>query len=124
MDHYTTFSSHAGSVLMGLKAHEIGIWRPVETRVDIQQKTVGLETSIKGSKEGLGLTKRNKKRFLTQEMLVLLAQLAYNFITWMRNQLARHVPFWKGNGILRLVRDAFHINGKICLDSQSVRLWA
>jgi hypothetical protein len=33
----------------------------------------GVETSVKGSRQGLGLTKRNKKRFATQEMLVLLA---------------------------------------------------
>jgi hypothetical protein len=36
------------------------------------------ETLIKGSKQGLGLNKRNKKRFAAQEMLVLLAQLAHN----------------------------------------------
>ena len=35
-----------------------------------------VETSIKDSKQGLGITKGNKRNFHAQEMLVLLAQLA------------------------------------------------
>lgn len=78
----------------------------------------GIETSIKGSKQGLGLTKRNKHRFAAQEMLVLLAQLAYNLIIWARNQLARHNPRLRQFGILRMVRDVFHIPGSFLLDAQ------
>jgi hypothetical protein len=76
------------------------------------------ETSLKDSKQGLGITKRNKRSFHAQEMLVLLAQLASNLITWMRNELARHVPDWRRFGSLRMVRDVFHIPGKIELDAQ------
>lgn len=76
------------------------------------------ETSVKDSKQGLGITKRNKRSFYAQEMLVLLAQLASNLITWMRNELARHVPDWRRFGSLRMVRDVFHIPGKIELDAQ------
>jgi hypothetical protein len=36
------------------------------------QRGGGIETSFKGDKQGLGLTKRNKKRFEAQHMLVLL----------------------------------------------------
>ncbi len=78
----------------------------------------GVETSIKGSKQGLGLTKRNKKRFAAQEMLVLLAQLAYNLTVWMRNLLARRVPKLQGHGLLRMVRDVFQIDGCIHWDAQ------
>lgn len=78
----------------------------------------GPETTIKGSKQGLGLTKRNKRRFAAQEMLVLLAQLAYNLISWTRLQLARHTPGLRRLGMLRMVRDVFHIAGKITLDAQ------
>lgn len=78
----------------------------------------GVETSIKGSKQGLGITKRNKRNFHAQEMLVLLAQLASNMITWMRNDIARQVPSWRRFGSLRLVRDVLHITGKIELDAQ------
>jgi hypothetical protein len=78
----------------------------------------GVETSVKGSKQGLGLTKRNKKRFTAQEMLVLLAQLAYNLIIWTRNLLAVQSPKFRGYGLLRMVRDVFHIDGRIQIDAQ------
>ena len=78
----------------------------------------GVETSIKGSKQGLGLTKRNKKRFAAQEMLVLLAQLAYNLTIWMRNLLANQSPRLRGYGLLRMVRDVFQIDGCVHWDAQ------
>lgn len=74
------------------------------------------ETTIKGSKQGLGLTKRNKKRFAAQEMLVLLGQLAYNLISWARNGLAAQSQSLAHWGMLRMVRDAFHIAGRIEFD--------
>jgi hypothetical protein len=78
----------------------------------------GVETSIKGSRQGLGLTKRNKKRFAAQEMLVLLAQLAYNLTIWMRNLLANQSPKLRGYGLLRMVRDVFQIDGCVHWDAQ------
>ena len=77
----------------------------------------GVETSIKSSKQGLGITKRNKRNFHAQEMLVLLAQLASNLITWTRNEMARHVASWQSFGSLRMVRDLFHIPGKVQIDA-------
>ncbi|MEW5987794.1 MAG: transposase [Chloroflexota bacterium] len=76
------------------------------------------ETSLRGSKEGLGITKRNKKRLAAQEMLVLLAQLAYNLIAWTRDGLAACLARWRSFGMLRMVRDAFHISGQITVDEQ------
>jgi hypothetical protein len=76
------------------------------------------ETTIKGSKQGLGLTKRNKKRFVAQEMLVLLDQLAFNLISWTRDGLAAHSQSLTRWGMLRMVRDAFHIAGRIEFDRQ------
>ena len=78
----------------------------------------GVETSIKDSKQGLGITKRNKRSFHAQEMLVLLAQMASNLITWTRNEMARHVSSWQAFGSLRMVRDLFQIPGKIQIDVQ------
>lgn len=78
----------------------------------------GVETSFKGSKQGLGLTKRNKRRFVAQEMLVLLAQLAYNLITWTRNRLADHTSQLRQFGVLRMVRDVFHIPGSITFNDE------
>ena len=78
----------------------------------------GIETSNKGSKQGLGLTKRNKRLFSAQEMLVLLAQLAYNLIVWTRITLTTADKRLGQFGILRMVRDVFHIPGRIELDAQ------
>jgi hypothetical protein len=76
----------------------------------------GVETSIKNSKQGLGLNRRNKKRFHAQHMLLLLAQLAYNIAVWSRNRLAKHSATIASFGMLRLIRDAFRISGKIHYD--------
>ena len=76
----------------------------------------GVETSIKNSKQGLGLNKRNKKRFEAQHLLLLLAQLAYNIAVWTRNQLAHHSATVARFGMVRLIRDAFHISGKVQFD--------
>jgi len=73
----------------------------------------GVETSFKGSKSGLGLMKRNKRRWAAQEMLVLLAQLVYNFLTWVRRRLAQGDQRWASYGPLRLVRDVGAIPGQI-----------
>lgn len=78
----------------------------------------GVETSIKNSKQGLGLNKRNKKRFHAQHMLLLLAQLAYNIAVWVRRQLAQHSSTIAHFGLLRLIREAFHISGKVQFDEK------
>ena len=78
----------------------------------------GVETSIKDSKQGLGISKRNKRNFHAQEMLVLLAQLASNLIVWTRNEMACHVSSWQAFGSLRMVRDLFQIPGKVQIDIQ------
>jgi hypothetical protein len=77
----------------------------------------GVETAIKGSKQGLGITKRNKKSFHAQEMLLLLAQLAYNITAWVRNGLASCQTKLRQFGMLRMVRDAFHIAGCLSFDA-------
>jgi hypothetical protein len=79
----------------------------------------GVETSIKGSKSGLGIHKRNKKSFEAQEMLLLLGQLAYNLIAWTRDGLAACATKMRRYGILRMVRDVFHISGYIHFDPDS-----
>jgi hypothetical protein len=78
----------------------------------------GVETSIKEDHQGLGLTKRNKKSFLAQEMVVLLGSLAHNVVIWERGWLAEeHNPFPR-LGIMRMVRDVFTMNGRVTLDKQ------
>ncbi len=77
----------------------------------------GVETAIKGSKQGLNITKRNKKSFHAQEMLLLLGQLAYNITSWVRNGLASCQARLRQFGMLRMVRDAFHIAGMFAFDA-------
>lgn len=78
----------------------------------------GVETANRNSKSGLGLNKRNKRRFAAQEMLVLLAQLAYNVLTWFHRLLLQPRSPFRGYGWLRLVRDLFHITGKLHFGEQ------
>jgi hypothetical protein len=80
------------------------------------QRGGGVETQIKGGKQGLGTSKRNKKRFEAQQMLLQLEALAYNTLIWARGWLAAECPRIAAYGIKRLVRDAFTVNGRIMLD--------
>ena len=79
------------------------------------QRGGGIETTFKGDKQGLGLTKRNKKRFEAQHILTLLGSLAHNVVVWARHWLA--VPQVQQCGILRMVRDVFHVSGFLCFDA-------
>ena len=79
------------------------------------QRGGGIETSLKGDKQGLGLTKRNKKRFEAQHMLTLLGSLAHNVVVWARQWLTS--PQIQRYGILRMVRDVFHISGLLRFDA-------
>lgn len=77
----------------------------------------GVETQNKGDKQGLGLARRNKHRFVAQEMLVLLAQLAHNLVIWTRDDLAHVDPRLQDFGVKRTVRDALQIAGRVAFDA-------
>jgi len=79
------------------------------------QRGGGVETEIKEDKQGLGTSKRNKKRFEAQYMLTLLEALAHNILVWARHWLTPLCTTVAQFGMLRLVRDAFHMNGLIVL---------
>lgn len=79
------------------------------------QRGGGIETSFKGDKQELGLTKRSKKRFEAQHMLVLLGSLVHNVVVWARRWLICHaIPHY---GLLRMVRDVFHVSGLLRFDA-------
>jgi hypothetical protein len=80
------------------------------------QRGGGVETAIKGDKQGLGLTKRNKKRFEAQQLLVQLSALAHNVLVWARDWLAPLQPRLRAYGIHRLRRDVWGISGSVELD--------
>jgi hypothetical protein len=80
------------------------------------QRGAGVETSLKDDKSGLGLTKRSKKRFPAQYMLVLLSSLAHNVVIWAREWLSQSADTLSSYGILRMVRDVFHVSGFLRFD--------
>ena len=77
------------------------------------QRGGGVETALKDDKQGLGLTKRGKKRFEAQQMVMLLSLLAHNVIVWARAWVAPHESKLRRYGLKRMVRDIFHISGQI-----------
>ena len=95
------------------------------------QRGGGVETSFKGDK-GSGLTKRNKKRFAAQQMLMVLGNLVHTVIVWAHDWLtaAAAASSTQANGqapatcdplpgyaMMRMVRDVFHISGFLCQDA-------
>jgi len=81
------------------------------------QRGGACETANKGGKQGLGLTKRNKKRFAAQQMLLLLGTLAHHVLIWARRWLAPRCPALARYGLLRLVRDVGQISGFLLVDA-------
>lgn len=79
----------------------------------------GVETEIKEDKQGWGTSKRNKKRFDVQYLVNLLEALAHNILVWTRHWLAPLCPQVAQFCMLRLVWDAFHMNGLIVLHQAS-----
>jgi hypothetical protein len=82
------------------------------------QRGGGVETSFKEDKQGLGITKRSKKRFAAQQVVTLLGALAHNVLTWAKRWMLPAVPAIQRLGIKRLVRDVFGITGCVEVDRQ------
>jgi hypothetical protein len=69
------------------------------------------ETSFREDKQGVGLTKRTKKRFAAQQMVVYLGTLAHNVLVWSRAWLAEALPRLARFGLVRFLRDIWSISG-------------
>jgi hypothetical protein len=84
------------------------------------QRGGGIESSFGQDKSGLGITKRNKKRFEAQRLLMLLGTLAHNLLVWSRLWLSRTSPQVAGRlrhyGMKRMLRDLYHISGSLSFD--------
>jgi hypothetical protein len=74
------------------------------------------ETSFKGDKQGLGMRKRIKRHWEGQQMLTLLGSVAHNLVVWSRRWLAALEPSLAAYGIKRMVRDVFHLHGRVVLN--------
>jgi hypothetical protein len=79
------------------------------------QRGGGVETTFKEDKQGLGLTKRSKKRFTAQQVVVALGALAHNVLVWAKRWLQPQLPGITRFGVKRLVRDVFGIGGRVDL---------
>jgi hypothetical protein len=73
----------------------------------------GVEIEIKESKQGLGVTKRRKKSYAGQQMVMLLGQLAHNVVVWAKRWLLAEAPKLRRYGVQRLVRDVLQVSGFI-----------
>ena len=80
------------------------------------QRGGGVETASKGDQQGLGITKRNKQGFVAQPMVTHLKALAHNTIVWARPWLTPYVPTVNRWGRLRMVREVFHVRGRLVFD--------
>ena len=100
---------------------DTSLWSAIVALYD--RRGGGIESSFRNSKQGLAITKRNKKSFHAQEMLILLAELAYNIIVWVHRELAGHSSTIAAFGLLRMVRDAFHIAGSIHFNADGNIQW-
>lgn len=76
----------------------------------------GVESSFKADKQGLGITKRNKKRFEAQQMLTFLNGLAHNLLIWFRRDLAQRWATVSKLGLFRFIREVLHLNGCVFFD--------
>lgn len=70
-----------------------------------------VEIDIKESKQGLGITKRRKKSYTGQQMVMLLGSLAHNVVVWLKRWLEAHAPKLKKYGVQRTVRDVLQVSG-------------
>ena len=86
------------------------------------QRGGGIETSFGEDKSGLGITKRNKKRFEAQRLLMLLGTLAHNLLIWSRRWLCQSSPEQASRlrqyGIKRMIRDLYQISGILSFDKR------
>lgn len=81
------------------------------------QRGGGVETSFKGDKQGLGLSKRRKKRFEAQQMVMFLGSLAHNVVVWVQRWLAAPASPLQHYGPMRMVRDVCQISGFLVPDA-------
>ncbi len=68
----------------------------------------GIETEFRSDRQGLGLSKRRKRRMAAQQILIHLAERAHNLLVWTARQLEPPISQY---GMLRLVRDVLQVNG-------------
>ena len=85
------------------------------------QRGGAIEIENKEDKQGLGLTKRSKKKFDAQRMVMLLGSLAHNVIVWARRWMSGIEVKLARFGVLRLVRDVLGVSGCVELERTAIK---
>lgn len=62
---------------------------------------------------------RSKKKFATQQMVMLLSALAHNVLVWARSWLSEEAPRLNRYGVLRFARDLMSVSGMVELDQRN-----
>jgi len=79
----------------------------------------GAEAEIGSDKAGLKLTHRRSQRMLSQEALVLLADLAHNLLAWLHRDLLLDTPF-AGYGPKRIIHQLLCNPGELVFDGATL----
>jgi len=86
---------------------------------DVYDDRGGAENEIGSDKVGLKITHRRSQRMLSQEALVLLADLAHNLLAWFHRDVLIASPF-AGYGPKRIIRQLLHIPGELVFDGETL----
>lgn len=118
----STLSPRDVIALMNLPVDQVRDQRAVALAyAKLYDKRGGMvEVEIKEGKQGLGITRRSKKKFAAQQMVMLLGALAHNVLVWARAWLQPRAPRLAGYGVLRLVRDVLGISGFVEFDREGL----
>jgi hypothetical protein len=88
---------------------------PIDQLCHLYDLRGGAEVDIREDKQGLLLTHRRKRAWNAQEVLVLLNDLAHNFIVAFRRVALTNTPL-ETYGLYRLIQNVFSIPGEAVVD--------
>lgn len=112
LDHRKNSFKHALFVVTDFHSSPLDICRTYDLRG-------GAEIDIRDDKQGLLLTHRRKRLWHAQEVLILLNDLAHNFLSMLRNSILADTPLSE-LGPYRLIQDVLNIPGEIEFDGDQL----
>lgn len=108
-DHQRQVNKHALYVVTDLSLTPLEVCQLYDLRG-------GAESDIRDDKQGLLLTSRRKRRWWAQEVLVLLNDLAHNFLSMLRREVLAET-YLATFGPYRLIEDVFSIPGQAVIEA-------
>ncbi len=112
LDHRKNTFKHALFVVTDLHSSPLQVCRTYDLRG-------GAEIDIRDDKQGLLLTHRRKRLWHAQEMLILLNDLAHNFLSMFHHRILKNTPLFN-LGPYRLIQDVLNIPGEIEFDDDQL----